>query len=79
MQSVWNDNLYKEENVQWVEAYFPKLYKLTQGSYVNFPYSELKQYERAYFGKNKDILQDIKSIYDPENVFCFPQSIQPLC
>ena len=52
MQSVWNDNLYKEENVQWVEAYFPKLYKLTQGSYVNFPYSELKQYERAYFGKN---------------------------
>lgn len=79
MQSVWQDNLYKEENVQWVEAYFPKLYKLTEGSYVNFPYSELRQYETAYFGKNKYRLQDLKSIYDPENVFCFPQSIQSLC
>ncbi len=79
MQSVWNDNLYKEANVQWVEEYFSKLYKLTEGSYVNFPYAELKQYEKEYFGKNKQALQDIKSIYDPENVFCFPQSIQPLC
>ena len=79
MQSVWTDNLYKEANVQWVKAYFPKLYKLTEGSYVNFPYSELKRYEKEYFGKNKHELQCIKSIYDPENVFCFLQSIQPRC
>jgi len=79
MQSIWNDNLYKEANVQWVDEYFPKLYKLTEGSYVNFPYSELKQYEKEYFGENKYTLQYIKSIYDPENLFCFPQSIQSLC
>lgn len=78
MQSVWTDNLYKEINVQWVEEYFPEIYKLTEGSYVNFPYAELKQYEKEYFGKNKEILQDIKSLYDPQNIFCFPQSIKPL-
>lgn len=79
IQSVWNDNLYKEANRQWIEEKFPVIYHMTEGSYVNFPYSELKQYEQEYFGENKNYLQYVKSIYDPENVFCFPQSIQPQC
>lgn len=78
MQSVWTDNRYKVMNVQWVEEHFPILYELTEGSYVNFPYAELKRYEKDYFGKNKEVLQAVKSLYDPENIFCFPQSIKPL-
>ncbi|MDO7787549.1 BBE domain-containing protein [Desulforamulus aquiferis] len=54
---------------------FDFLKGITTGSYINFPFSPLKNYEEAYFGKNANILNYIKAIYDPLNVFNFPQSI----
>ena len=50
---------------------------LTNGSYVNFPYSQLEHYGYAYYGGNYETLRKIKKLYDPENIFRFPQSIRP--
>lgn len=75
IQSVWTDNQYARANRAWVEERFQYLKTITKGSYVNFPYSPLSNYERAYFGKNVPRLRVIKGSYDPCNIFCFPQSI----
>lgn len=76
LQSVWEDNKFKPQNVDWVEENFEYIYKITKGSYVNFPYCELVNYEEQYYGTNAAILKCIKRKYDPLNVFNFPQSIR---
>lgn len=77
IQSVWTDPAYANENTRWVERKFKYLQALTEGAYINFPYSELKQYELAYFGANVPRLSCIKEKYDPLHVFAFPQGIRP--
>ena len=76
LQSVWTKDKFEDVNIQWVECNFPYLAGLTVGSYVNFPYSELKDYMRAYYAGNGGRLRRVKRLYDPCNVFCFPQSIR---
>lgn len=78
ISSNWEDNATAPINKAWVAMGFKYIKKLTFGSYVNFPYSNLKDYEKAYYGQYTKILQNIKSKYDPCNVFSFPQSIKPL-
>jgi FAD/FMN-containing dehydrogenase len=38
---------------------------------------QLKDWERAYYGSNYKRLQQIKSHYDPDFRFRFPQAIRP--
>lgn len=76
IQSVWLNNEYRAENVRWVEERFKYIYKLTTGSFINFPYSELKDYEKEYYGNNKCRLRSVKKYYDPCNIFRYPQSIK---
>lgn len=61
----------------WVAEVFQYVKPLTKGSYVNFPYAELKNYGFEYYGENYPILKRIKRIYDPKNIFKFQQSIKP--
>lgn len=61
----------------WVAEVFQYVHPLTHGSYVNFPYAELKNYGYEYYGNNYPCLRMIKEIYDKDNVFHFPQSIMP--
>ncbi len=75
IQSVWEDNLYREENRRWVLRHFRTLCKLTEGSYINFPLAQLPDYIENYFGGNACRLYRVKDQYDPCNVFAFPQSI----
>lgn len=75
IQTVWTNNIYKEENIKWLDRRFNYLYSITEGSYVNFPYDKLKDYEREYYGENKERLRVIKNIYDPLNIFNYQQSI----
>lgn len=75
IQSVWTDNRNKPENVQWIGNNFKYLYSITNGSYVNFPYYPLYNYQSDYYGQNVRALQYIKSKYDPLNVFTFQQGI----
>lgn len=76
IQSVWVDSIYQDINTKWVEEKFNYIKKITQGSFVNFPYSELKDYEKEYYGENRWKLKLVKRIYDPCNIFKFPQSIR---
>ena len=48
------------------------------GVYPNFPDPELEDWGHAYHGPNLDRLRQVKASYDPENVFRFDQSVQPL-
>ncbi len=75
IQSVWTDERFAETNINWIDERFKYLEKITNGSYVNFPYRGLVDYMHAYYGKNADKLRDAKYRYDPLNIFCFPQSI----
>lgn len=77
ISSDWEENFEAPINKRWVAKGFKYIKELTCGSYVNFPYGKLKDYEMAYYGQHKDFLQNIKDKYDPNNVFNFPQSIKP--
>ena len=49
---------------------------ITEGSYVNFPYSPLINYEKEYYGGNACRLKCINEKYDPFNIFNYPQAIK---
>ncbi|MGG7176666.1 FAD-binding oxidoreductase [Clostridium paraputrificum] len=75
LQSVWEDSKYSQINSKWMLEKFKYIKKVTDGSFINFPLAELDNYEEEYY---KDIgrLREIKSKYDPENIFDFPQGIK---
>ncbi|WP_245156555.1 FAD-dependent oxidoreductase [Clostridium aminobutyricum] len=76
IQSVWEDNQYAFLNRNWLYQKFEYLKGITNGSYINFPYSYLIDYETNYYGENTCRLQQINKHYDPMDVFHFPQSIR---
>jgi len=73
--SSWERKKEASLHKKWVAAGFDYIYTVTLGSYINFPYNNLPNYEQAYYGAHVRRLQCIKKEYDPYNVFSFPQSI----
>lgn len=73
----WEKDIKEGLYINWVNQVFNYMKPLTHGSYVNFPYSELKYYGYEYWGKNYCKLREVKSKYDPDNFFRFQQSIEP--
>ncbi|WP_061994183.1 FAD-binding oxidoreductase [Clostridium sp. ATCC 25772] len=76
IQSVWENPIYAEENKIWVASRLSYIKTITEGFFVNFPYSPLKNYEKEYYGGNACELRVVKRKYDPCNIFNFPQSIR---
>jgi len=74
--SSWDDSRDAARHREWVEAGFDYIYTITNGSYINFPYSLTPKYQQAYYGSNLHRLQEVKEAYDPCNVFSFPQGIR---
>lgn len=75
IQSVWENSKYAEDNINWVKEKFRYIKSVTKGSYINFPYKNLKCYDKEYYGKNACRLKEVNEKYDPYNIFKFPQSI----
>lgn len=75
LETTWEESKYAEDNRNWVDNRFPILAAATTGSYVNFPYNQLPDYLREYYGAHVALLRQVKSRYDPFNVFSFPQGI----
>ena len=46
-------------------------------SYQNFPNRRISDWPRAYYAENFDRLVDVKTMYDPHNLFHTDQSITP--
>ena len=76
VQSVWTDPAFADEGRAWVRRAFRTVEPMTMGSFVNFPYAGIVDYEKAYYGGNIPRLRAVKRRYDPENVFRYPQSIR---
>jgi FAD binding domain/Berberine and berberine like len=75
-QSVWEDNIYEEENNIWILDKFEKIKNLTKGSFINFPLKEIENYEEEYYGENRERVKKVKGKYDKDNFFSFPQVIK---
>ena len=75
LNTMWEDQSFAETNNLWIRERFPEFAAPTCGSYGNFPYSGLPDYLREYYGANVLRLREVKSQYDPDNVFSFPQEI----
>lgn len=75
-QVLWEEAKYAPINKIWFLEKFKEIKKMTKGSFINFPLSELPNYEEEYFGDFYKSLKEIKEKYDPENIFSFPQGIR---
>lgn len=75
LETIWEDNGFRQENQKWISDRFSDLADVTTGSYINFPYDRLPDYLQEYYGEHSCRLQEIKRCYDPCNIFTFPQGI----
>jgi FAD/FMN-containing dehydrogenase len=71
----WNDNSKTPEFLIWVENFSVAMRPFVEGGYVNVPDASFVNWGELYYGINYARLREIKSMYDPENIFNFPQSI----
>lgn len=76
ISSTWKTEEEARIHTQWVATGFRYIYTISVGSYINFPYSDLPNYLKDYYGENVQRIQYVKQQYDPHNVFTFPQSIK---
>jgi FAD/FMN-containing dehydrogenase len=75
---VWPDAKDDEDNVRWVKEAFNALAPYTADSvYVNYLADDDAGRVQAAYGPCWDRLQQVKRMYDPENVFHLNQNITP--
>ncbi|EAZ84656.1 FAD-dependent oxidase [Bacillus sp. B14905] len=74
----WKNPDDERQNIKWVEDIRRALSPYTTGDYVNFPDRFIQDWPTAYYGRNFRRLREVKTKYDPFNVFQFPQSIPPI-
>ncbi|EHB47009.1 (R)-6-hydroxynicotine oxidase [Mycolicibacterium rhodesiae JS60] len=61
----------------WIAEFTEAMRPFANGAYVNVPNAVVPEWERDYWGANVERLREVKSAYDPENVFSYEQSIRP--
>jgi len=74
----WKNPDEERQSIKWVEDIRRTLSPYTTGDYVNFPDRFIQDWPTAYYGRNFRRLREVKTKYDPFNVFQFPQSIPPI-
>ena len=86
-QAWWHNpkDIKQDEYIEWIESFRDDISDYIEGAFINFPDKllvkdpdeqrvELLQY---YYMHNLDRLREVKSKYDPDNVFSFGMSIPP--
>ena len=68
-----------EEVTRWCRNFYKALepFAMNAGAYVNFMMEEGQDRVQASYGKNYGKLLEVKSEYDPENLFHINQNIKP--
>jgi len=75
--STWKTPEGADPGIRWVREFRKDMEPFTKGVYVNTPDLSIKNWSKAYYGRNFERLTKVKAKYDPENVFNYPQSIPP--
>ena len=75
LMTDWEDPGAKRGNLEWFAPRYEALTKVTFGAYVNFPSLENHDYLLDYYGGNARRLMRVKAAIDPEDLFCYPQSV----
>jgi FAD/FMN-containing dehydrogenase len=74
----WPDPADSEHNIAWVRAYYQALRPHSEeGGYVNFMSADDAHRVRANYRQHYDRLVEIKTRYDPTNLFRLNQNIAP--
>ena len=73
----WNPPGGQRAASEWIEALKTKLPVDQDGNYVNVMDREGENSVRRAYGANYPRLQQIKAIYDPQNLFSLNQNIRP--
>lgn len=65
---------------KWVNTTISSLKADDWGMYINYADARMTRdvAQKAYWGKNLRRLQQVKSVYDPNEVFYYPISVQPV-
>jgi FAD/FMN-containing dehydrogenase len=68
----------KERTTEWASDYWEALHPHSaSGAYLNFMMEEGEDRIRATYGDNYKRLQEVKAVYDPENLFHVNQNVEP--
>ena len=81
VDSFWLQDGQEDTAFRWLHDFFesPHMKGLWSESYYqNYPNSSYPNWQKGYFGENYQRLREIKSKWDPDNVFHYEQSIEPL-
>jgi hypothetical protein len=73
--AAWDDPALNAKALGWAADFWLALRPFTDGAYVNVPNAAAADWEREYYGSNRERLRQVKAKYDPENVFSFEQSV----
>ncbi|PEP48308.1 FAD-binding oxidoreductase [Bacillus pseudomycoides] len=73
----WKCDNEEEQNIRWIKDLRNAMAPYTLGDYVNWPDIDITDWQNTYYGTNFTRLRKVKTVYDPCNVFRFPQSIPP--
>jgi FAD/FMN-containing dehydrogenase len=74
-QAYWWDDAAEPASIAWVRDLRAAMAPYTSGAYVNYIDADLPDWESAYYGMNLPRLQQVKTDYDPDDLFNGPQSI----
>ena len=75
---MWPDPADNQTNIRWVRDYYDATAPHSEeGGYINFMAGDDQDRIRANYGQNYDRLVQVKSQYDPDNLFHMNQNIKP--
>jgi FAD/FMN-containing dehydrogenase len=76
--ATWRDAADDEREIAWARATYAAVKPyLTEGNYINFMGDDEDDTAAGAYGRTIERLQQIKAVYDPDNVFRLNQNIQP--
>ena len=76
--ATWRDAADDEREITWARATYAAVKPyLTEGNYINFMGDDEDDTAAGAYGRTIERLQQIKAVYDPDNVFRLNQNIQP--
>ncbi|MBA3450249.1 MAG: FAD-binding oxidoreductase [Chloroflexia bacterium] len=74
-QAYWWEAAEEQADIAWVDDLRAAMAPYTTGAYVNYIDADLPNWATAYYGDNLARLEQVKTAYDPDDVFNGPQSI----